>query len=178
MSQKQIFHHNNKKPTPPDGGWTPAYTKLSNRFFSYLVSAIKEGRISPSDEPAEVYNKTPFLWSINPYKFSCFFRKSSAASAGASMSTLLSDDKESTILLSRLSLGALQNNLSQSSLPSDTILRKSCEQPPESKHMFSQSHPTIPRSAVPMHGTQFNASGRPVDGTPMAWISSFRQAHQ
>jgi hypothetical protein len=179
MSQKQRFHHNNLKPTPPEGGWAPAYTNLNNQFFSYLVNALKEGHISPSDEAAEVYNKNPFLWPIHPYKFTHFFQKASAASASASMSTLL-DDKESTIFLSQSSLALLQSDLSRSSLPPDTILGKSCEQPPESKHKFSQSqsHPTIPRSAVPMCGTQFNASGSPVTGTPMASIESFRQAHQ
>ncbi len=74
-SQKQVFFHKNNIPTPPDGGWKPAYTKLSNRFFSYLVRAIKEGTILSSDDPAKVYNNTPYLWSINPYKFSHFFKK-------------------------------------------------------------------------------------------------------
>jgi len=99
MSQKQRFHHNKLKPTPPEGGWAPAYTNLSNRFFSYLVNALKEGRISPSEDPAEVYNKNPFLWPIHPYKFTHFFRKASAASASASMSTLLDDEESTTAVI-------------------------------------------------------------------------------
>ena len=181
-SQKQVFYHNNNIPTPPDGGWKPAYTNLNNRYFSYLVGAIKKGTILSSDDPAIVYNSTPYLWSINPYKFSHFFNKAVAASSGASasrsMSASFSDDKdgESTILSSQPSLGALQKNLSQSSPP--TILSKRREQLKESGHMVS--HPTNPiRSADPKRGThQFNANGRPVAGTPMASISSFREAHQ
>ena len=177
-SRKQIFYHNNKIPTPPDGGrWKPAYTTLKNRYFNHLVGAIKKGTILPSDDPAKVYNNTPYLWSINPYKFSHFFEKavaaSSGASAGPSMSASSSDDEdgESTILSSQPSLGALQKNLSRSSLP--------IKQLKESGHMVS-SHPANPiRSADTKHGThQFNEKGRPVTGTPMASISSFHEAHQ
>ena len=75
MSQKQKFHHNNNKPTPPEGGWTPAYANLHSGYFKYIVHALQEGRILATDEPAEVYNKNPYLWRINPYKFTHFFNK-------------------------------------------------------------------------------------------------------
>ncbi len=60
-SQKQVFFHNNNIPTPPDGGWKPASTNLSNRQFCYLVGAIKKGNILSSDDQAKVYNSTPYL---------------------------------------------------------------------------------------------------------------------
>ena len=73
MSQKQKFHHNNNKPNPPEGGWTPAYANLHSSYFKYIVQALQEGRILATEEPAEVYNKNPYLWPINPYKFTLFF---------------------------------------------------------------------------------------------------------
>jgi hypothetical protein len=100
------------------------------------------------------------------------------------MSTL--SDNKYTLLLSLPSLASQILNLSTQSLQ-DTILGNDCEQPPDSDHKFSQSQPTIPASAVPTSllesvpakmSTQFNVSGRPIAGTPMASISSFRQAHQ
>jgi hypothetical protein len=61
MSQKQRFYHDNNKPTPPEGGWAPAYANLHNSYFKYLVGALWEGRILPTDKPAEVYSKNPYL---------------------------------------------------------------------------------------------------------------------
>jgi hypothetical protein len=69
MSQKQRFHHDNNKPTPPAGGWAPAYTNLKNRFFKHLVNAPNNGQILPTDGAAEVYNTNPYLWPISPYTF-------------------------------------------------------------------------------------------------------------
>ena len=77
--------------------WAPAYTNLNNGRFKYLVGALQEGRILPTDEPAEVYSKNPYLWPIHPYKFTCFFEQ-----AVTLMSTL-SDDKY-TLILSLLCL--------------------------------------------------------------------------
>jgi hypothetical protein len=66
-------------------------------------------------------------------------------------------------------------------------LGNNCEQPPDSDAELSQSQPTIPASAVlasllesvpEKMSKQFNVSGRPIAGTPMASILSFRQAHQ
>ncbi len=76
MSQKQRFYHNNNKPTPPEGGWAPACANLSNSYVKYLVGALREGRILPTDESAdEVYRKNPYLWPINPYKLTRFFEQ-------------------------------------------------------------------------------------------------------
>jgi hypothetical protein len=100
------------------------------------------------------------------------------------MSTL--SDDEYTLLLSLPSLASQILNPSTQSLQ-DTILGNDCEQPPDSDHEFSQSQPTIPASAVlasllesipAKMSTQFNVSGRPIAGTPMASILSFCQAHQ
>ena len=75
MSQKQRFYHNNNNPTPPEGGWAPAYANLSSSYFKYLVEALRDGCILPTDESAEVYRKNPYLRPINPYKFTCFFER-------------------------------------------------------------------------------------------------------
>ena len=179
MSQKQKFHHNNN--TPPEEGWTPAYANLQSGYFKYIVQALQEGRILATDEPAEVYNKNPYLWRINPYKFTHFFNK-----AITLMSTLSHDDY--TLLLS-LPSASRTNPSTQSSLP-DTIFGNNREQSPEpeSDHEFefSQSQRATPTPAVlaslesvpAKMSTQFNSGGRPIAGTPMVSISSYLQAHQ
>ena len=136
MSQKQKFHHNNNKPTPPEEGWTPAYANLQSGYFKYIVQALQEGRILATDEPAEVYNKNPYLWRINPYKFTHFFNK-----AITLMSTLSHDDY--TLLLS-LPSASRTNPSTQSSLP-DTIFGNNREQspsPPSPSPITSSSSPS------------------------------------
>ena len=157
------------------------YANLNSSYFKYIVHALQEGRILATDEPAEVYNKNPYLWRINPYKFTRFFNK-----AITLMSTLSHDDYA---LLLSLPLTSRTNPSTQSSLP-DTIFGNNREQSPEpeSDHEFefSQSQRATPTPAVlaslesvpAKMSTQFNSGGRPIAGTPMASISSNLQAHQ
>ena len=179
MSQKQRFHHFNKKPTPPKGGWSPAYTNLNNPHFKYLVGPLREGCILPTDESAEVYNKNPYLWPVNPYKFTRFFER-----AITLMSTL-SDDK-STLLLSLSSLDSQINPSTQSSIPDttfnnpstqssipDTTFGNNREQPPESEHEFAQSQPTIPTSPKSEHEFAQSQPATPTSAVcwnPKRWV--------
>lgn len=135
MSQKQKFLHNKKKPTAPEGGWVPAYKTVENHYFKYLVDALDVGRILPTEQAAEVYNKHQYLWPINPYKFTPFFKAAIAFMSSAS-------DDESSLLSSLPSLAS--NNPSTQSLLPNTIFGNNREEPPESKseHEFSQSQPT------------------------------------
>ena len=74
MSQKQKFHHNNNTPTPPAEGWAPAYANLDNPLFKSLVADLDEGRILSTEKAAKVYSKNPYLWPINPHRFTHFFK--------------------------------------------------------------------------------------------------------
>ena len=121
MSQKQQFHHNNNKPTPPAEDWAPAYTNLNNRFFKHLFYALNSSQILPTDGAAEVYNLNPYLWPISPYKFTRFFQQ-----AISFMST--SSEDEYTFLSSLPSLASQILNPSTQSLQ-DTIFGKECEPP-------------------------------------------------
>ena len=87
MSQKQKFHHNNNTPTPPAEGWAAAYANLDNPLFNSLVADLNEGHILPTETAVKVYNKNPYLWPINPYRFTRFFERAI---------TCMSTDKEST----------------------------------------------------------------------------------
>jgi len=152
------------------------YTNLHNSYFKYLVGALREGRILPTDEPAEDYNKNPYLWPIHPYKFTCLFERASTL-----MSTL--SENEYTLLLSLPSLASQINPSTQSSLP-DTIFSNNREQPPEpeSKHEFSQSQPAIPTPAVlaslesfpATMSTKFNVSASRDDGINASTYGGYR----
>jgi hypothetical protein len=181
MSQKQKFHHNNNTPTPPAEGWAAAYANLDNPLFNSLVADLNEGHILPTEKAVKVYNKNPYLWPINPYRFTRFFERAI---------TCMSTDEESTFFSSLPSSPlALQINLSKESTVPGTILgsNRNREQSPKSEHKFSQSQPSNPASAFPASrkslppkrmSTQFSESGRPVAGTPMASMSSYHESHQ
>ena len=182
MSQKQKFHHNNNTPTPPAEGWAAAYANLDNPLFNSLVADLNEGHILPTEKAAKVYNKNPYLWLINPYRFTRFFERAI---------TCMSTDEESNFLSSLPSPLALQINLSKESTVPGTILgsNRNREQSPKSEHKFSQqSQPSNPASAFfpasrkslppKRMSTQFSESGRPVAGTPMASMSSYHESHQ
>ena len=181
MSQKQKFHHNNNTPTPPAEGWAAAYANLDNPLFNSLVADLNEGHILPTETAVKVYNKNPYLWPINPYRFTRFFERAI---------TCMSTDEESTFFSSLPSSPlALQINLSKESTVPGTILgsNHNREQSPKSEHKFSQSQPSNPASAFlasrkslppKRMSTQFSESGRPVAGTPMASMSSYHESHQ
>ena len=172
MSQKQKFHHYNNKPTPPKGGWTPVYANLHSSYFKYIVHALQEGRILATDEPAEVYNKNPYLWLINPYKFTLFFNEQSLSCQHYHTTTTLS------LCLCLQPHRPIHLHRALYQIPSSATTVNS---PPSMSLITSLSSPSPsghPHTSCPCISCICPCGGRPIAGTPMASISSYLQAHQ